>query len=155
MKAKNLVTSFLIGSLAVAGVAGTAQVSAHGFGGDKSAFTEKFSQRFNLNPDEVKTFFAEQHEARKAEMEKGQAERLDQAVADGKITEDQKNAIIQKHEEIKQRMEAIKELPEDERKDAVKALHEEMKTWSEANGIPMLKKGMGKGKMNHFKKFNR
>lgn len=62
-------------------------------------------------------------------------ERLNQAVADGTITEEQKAAITAKLEEMHTRLKALKDLPKEQWRDAFKHIHEEMQTWSKDNGI--------------------
>lgn len=80
-----------------------------------SDFAHALASRFNLNVDEVTAFLDEQHAQHKQElfedMEDRLTDRLDQAVADGKLTAEQKASILAKHEE--------------------------MKTWADAQGIDM------------------
>lgn len=99
-----------------------------------SDFAQALATRFNLNVDEVKTFLDEQHAEHKQDI---LSERLDQAVADGKITAEQKAAIIAKHDEMRAEMEALKNLPEEERREAMKTHHDEMKSWAESQGLDM------------------
>jgi hypothetical protein len=85
-------------------------------------------------------------------------ERLTQAVADGKITEEQKEKILDKHEEMQAKMESLKDLEPEERKAQMQTLHEELKKWAEENNIDFpffgMKLGFGRGfKMGyHFGK---
>lgn len=104
-------------------------------------FAQALATRFNLNVDEVKTFLDEQHAEHKQDMlidmEARLNERLDQAVADGKITAEQKAAIVAKHDEVMSKMEALKDASQEERHEAMKTLHEELKTWAESQGFDM------------------
>jgi hypothetical protein len=62
-------------------------------------------------------------------------------VADGKITEDQKDKILVKMEELesqrKENLEKFKSMSEDERHEAMKSEMESLKTWADENDIPM------------------
>ena len=66
---------------------------------------EVISQKFNLDKGKVETVVNEyqtQHRQQiQAAMQKEQSERLTQLVNDGKITEEQKQAIIKKREELR------------------------------------------------------
>ena len=63
-------------------------------------------------------------------------ERLDQAVTDGKITAEQKDLIIAKGKEMKQKMEEIRNLSSDtERKTAMEQLRTDTEKWLSDNKI--------------------
>lgn len=102
---------------------------------------EKLSSKFNLNKDEVKTVFNEVRSQRQQERQKEmQAQfetRLNQAVKDGKITEEQKAKIIAKHQELQKER---------------GSKHDEMEAWAKKNGINLEwmnqfqgPRGMGRG----------
>ncbi len=71
----------------------------------------------------------------------------------GKITEDQKNLILAKHEEMKNSKENWENLSPEERKEQGIAMKEDLKTWAEENGIDMkdLFLGYNKGHRGGFK----
>jgi len=71
---------------------------------------ERLAERFNLNEEDVQEVFNEVHEERQAEMHARFEERLSDAVAEGKITEEQKALIETKHEEIEGRMSNLRNL---------------------------------------------
>jgi len=87
---------------------------------------QKLIDRFNLNGDEVKQVFDEHRQERQQQMRAGLEERLGQAVSDGKITQEQKEAFLAKKEEL------MAECGE-----AGKQHQQEMRTWAEENGIDM------------------
>ena len=62
---------------------------------------QKLAQRFNLNEDDVKAVFDEAKQEKKAKMQASFDDFLNQAVKDGKITEDQKQKILEKREGLK------------------------------------------------------
>lgn len=62
--------------------------------------------------------------------------RLDKLVKEGKITEQQKEAITNKLKENAQKRKEIHEIKDmDQRKEAIKQLHEDMKKWLQDQGI--------------------
>lgn len=96
---------------------------------------QKLAERFNLNENDVKKVFDEerqQHqEDRKAQLEEG----LDKAVADGVITEEQKQLLLDREQNMQQVREQNRE---------------EMDSWFQDNGIDQNKLSsyigfMGKG----------
>lgn len=62
-------------------------------------------------------------------------DRLSKLVEDGKINEEQKQKIMDKHEEMQAKMDEWKDLSPEDRQEKMKAFHEEMKTWAQENGI--------------------
>jgi hypothetical protein len=113
-------TILTLGLAALIGVGtlGVKAVSAQD--GGYPPFVQSLAEKFGLNQDEVKTFFDEQMEVRHNQMMQAKEERLDQAVADGVITEEQKQALLNKWEELRQKHEAERE---------------ELQAWFEENGI--------------------
>ena len=65
----------------------------------------KLVERFGLNEDEVKSVFDEARQEHQVQMQAKFGEKLDEAVKNGELTEDQKQAILKKHEEMKAKRE--------------------------------------------------
>lgn len=115
---------------------------------------EKLAEKFGLNRDEVLDVFEEHRDDRKAEMFANFSERLDDLVAEGKITSEQKEKILDKHEEVQTKMESLKDLDPQERKAQMQAFHEELKKWAEENNIDfpfMVFRSIGPGFKHGFK----
>jgi hypothetical protein len=101
-----------LGTLLLAGVYGVSKVDADEANG-LPPVAEKLVERFNLNEDEVEGVFDEalqehqqqMQEQRRAEME----ERLDEAVNDGVITSDQKQALLDKQAEMQERQQQLQD----------------------------------------------
>ncbi|MBU2545022.1 hypothetical protein KKC65_01005 [Patescibacteria group bacterium] len=131
MKKYLLLSGLAICALLITGVV-YAQVN-----NSNNPFIEKLAERFNLNIDEVQEFFNENKprfggdKPEFAGSEKG----LDNLVEQGKITEDQKELIIEKHETIKETMNGLKDLSLKEMQEKMRGLGEEMNQWAEENGI--------------------
>jgi len=136
--------------LAIAGI--TSAVTLASLAGASSAFAQtssqsganglvdKIAQKFSLNKDDVKAVFDEEHAQTKAEHQKAEEQRLDQAVTNGKITAAQKDKILAKRAELKAEMEANKDSLKDktpaERKAAMDAKKAEIEKWATENDIP-------------------
>ena len=110
---------------------------------------QALAERFNLDPNDVKEVFDEQHEVRKEEMLKSKEERLDGAVEAGKLTGEQKDELLEKQEEMNAKMAELKDLPPEERFEAMKEIKEDFQTWLEESEIDIkgVYGGFGKG---HF-----
>jgi len=116
---------------------GTAKAYAQGGPNNHSTIIEKLVDRFGLNKEEVETVF---EEVRQERQQQGQArfeERLSQAVEEGKITEEQKQAVIDKKAEMQADCQQLKDLSPEERKETMENHHQEMKTWVEEQGIDL------------------
>jgi hypothetical protein len=105
------------------------------------SLVQKVADKFNLNQDEVQAVFDEAHKERHAEMEAKFEEQLSQYVSEGKITEEQKQLILQKHEEMKANRETNKEtfrnLSDEERRTQMEQKRAELEAWAEENGIDL------------------
>ncbi len=94
---------------------------------------------------ETVAVFDEVHQERQQERQAQMTERLDEAVADGVITRDQKQALLDKHAEMREKHEQLRE---------------EMHQWREESGIDFEAlapykggcggRGFGPGRMRGF-----
>jgi hypothetical protein len=118
-----------------------------------ASLVQKIADKFNLNKSDVQAVFDEHYQEQRAKMEAKFADRLDQLVNDGKITEAQKQLIIAKHKELeasRQSMfESMKDKTPEERKTAMEAERKALEDWAKQNNIDlkyvMPGHGMGKG----------
>lgn len=152
---KILLTAAAVSIIGVGSLASVAQAQ-----GDGDNLVDKISQRFNVDKNEVQKVFDEERESRQADRQKGYEEMLNQAVKDGKLTQEQKEKVLTKHNEMKKEMEQNRDemmnKSESERDQLRDQRHEEMgkkrtelEQWEKDNGIPsgylMLHKGEGHG----------
>jgi hypothetical protein len=133
--------SFTAGLAVAAVVAGSSLFafshSAFAQSNGSDSLASKIAAKFNLSESEVQAVIDEERQARHIEHEKRLEDRLTQAVSDGKITSEQKDAIIAKLAEVKPRMDALKDETDDSaRHDGMKAIHDELTQWAEDNDIP-------------------
>lgn len=101
-----------------------------------TSLIDRITERFSLNRDDVQAVFDEFHEERQAEHQQKMEEHLQTAVDAGKITAEQRDLILQKMQEVQAQRESFKDLEPEARQEAMKNLHEELKTWAEENNIP-------------------
>lgn len=96
---------------------------------------QRLINHFNLNETEVQAVIDEEQADHHAHMQQNFEERLSQLVTNGKITEEQKQAIIQKHEEIAAQMQDLQGLGREEHREQTHQNHEQHKAWLEEQGI--------------------
>lgn len=132
-------------ALAVGGAILMTPQSAHAQTTDTNPFTsliQRIAQKFNLKEEDVKTVFESHREERQKEMQQKYLDRLTQAVKDGKITEAQKQLLIQKHDELKAKHEQNRANRQTE--------FDALKKWASDNNIDLqylmpFGKGPGRG----------
>jgi hypothetical protein len=111
---------------------------------------QKLVERFGLNEEEVKAVFDEVREEHRAEMQSRFGERFNEAVESGDLTEEQKQLILAKHEELRAEREANREsfqnMTWEERREVMEAQRAELESWAEENGVDpkYLFGGLGK-----------
>jgi hypothetical protein len=105
--------------------------------GEYPPLVERFAERFNLDPDEIMDFMEELKEEKAAEMEAKFEEKLDELVEDGDITSDQKQAILDKKEEMKSFKESLEDMTVADAREAFKDQKEELKDWAEENDLEL------------------
>ena len=102
---------------------------------------ERIIEKFGLKKDDVQKVVDEFRTEKQAEMKKLQEERLNEAVTNGTITEEQKQLILKKHEEIQAEREKNKETWQNMTQEERQAEHEkrqaEMKAWADENDIDL------------------
>ena len=128
--------------VAVAGLVATGGMSAMAQVDDSGTtrfdeIVQRLVDRFNLNRDDVVAVFEGLAEEHQAEHQAEVDARLETQVEKGNLTEDQKNALIAKRDELRAQFEADKEafkdMTSDERKAFLAEREAELKAWAEAN----------------------
>lgn len=131
-----------IGSLATANIVG-AESGTTSTDNPQSSLIEKIASTFNIDKSKLQTLFDEDREARQAEREAEQAERLQTLVDDGTITSAQKTAIEKKIAEMKSEREAnrdaMKDLTDEERKTKMDEERAALEAWAKEQGLDLSK----------------
>lgn len=121
---------------------------------------QRLAERFNLNQDEVAEVFEEERAEHHALMLQSFEDRLSGAVGDGKISEEQKQAILDKHEEMQAKMEELRSqnLTREQMHEQMRAYHQELRAWADEEGIEMpfmtFKFGGHGDRMKYIEKLN-
>lgn len=138
---KKLLTLGVLGAVGVSSVAFAGLADAQSSTNRQDSLVDKISSKFNLNKDEVRKVFDEEHAQRKIDHDKKFAERLDQLVKDGKITAEQKSKIEAKFKEIHEQREKSRSknqnLSHKERHEKMKTQRDELEKWAKDNGIDL------------------
>ena len=138
MNKKVLIPAIVLGLAVSAGAGWAATKAANGLGNGNMA--QSLSEKLGVDESQVSTALDSIREEHRAERQQQISSNLDQAVADGAITAEQKDALQKKQTEMQQ---------DRQQKRA------EMQQWMEDNGIDQTKlrqylgKGMGSGGMRH------
>lgn len=111
--------------------------------GEYPDLIKNLAAKFNADPAEVEQVFEDTHDQMISS-------RLDEAVADGEISAEQKALILNKMDEVQAKIEEInnQEMTATERRDALESLHDELRDWADENDIPLMflmgnRRGMG------------
>lgn len=140
---KKLVAVAVATTLGLTGLAGVSMASAQSAG--PADLVDTISTKFNLNKAEVQAIFDDHRQARHAEREQAYQDRLATAVSEGKLTQEQADKLLAKHEEKQTLMQNLQGKSHDERHKAMEGQHEELEQWAEDNGIPEEYLFMGSG----------
>ena len=92
--------------------------------------------RFNLNVADVQQVFDQQKSQMDVQHQQMEANRIQQLVTDGKLTQDQADKIVAKRKEIQTFMETLKDKTQADRDAAIKSEMGSLKTWATDNNIP-------------------
>lgn len=101
--------------------------------GEYPDIIKNLAAKFNADPAEVEQVFEDTHDQMISS-------RLDKAVADGRITAEQKTLILNKMDEVQAKMDEInnQEMTATERRDALESLHDELRDWADENDISLM-----------------
>lgn len=101
------------------------------------ALVQALANKFNVSTDAVQEVFDQQREAMQQGREQHEAEFLARAIADGKLTQEQADALQAKRKEVKALMTSTKDLTSEEARAEIKAKMGEWRAWTEEQGIDL------------------
>lgn len=141
---KPLLIAGVVGGVGLAGLSAggmaSAATNAQEDDNPASSLISRLATTFNLDEAKVEEVFEAERTEREAEHKQQLDTTLSQAVKDGKLTEAQKSAILQKRDELKnereQNREAMQDKSDEERKAAMESRRTELQQWAESEGIP-------------------
>lgn len=126
----------------------TPQVDAFG-GVNHDTFVSELAQRLGVSQQDVSSAMDEIHSEHQQEMATQFNDRLDEAVANGELTSQQKDLILQKHDEMveqHQNREEWQNLEPQERQEQMQTKRDELEDWAQENNIDMSYFGPGEGR---------
>ncbi len=114
------------------------------------------AEKFNLNVSDVQQVFddnrATMQAERQTEMQQNFTDQLNQAITDGKLTQEQADKITAKKAELQSEKQNLQNGKPEENRETAKAHMDELKQWAEDNNIPLeyfQLGGFGGIKMGH------
>jgi molecular chaperone DnaK (HSP70) len=109
---------------------------------------QRLVEKFKLDENEVRSVFDQDREEHRTQMQARFSENLDQAVSEGKISAEQKEAILKKHEEMQAENESLRDLAPEERREKMQEKRSELENWAQENGLEVsdfFGLGLGRG----------
>lgn len=130
---KTYIVAALALAITSAGLLGVTRIQAQEVD-PHTSLIQKIATKFGLKIEDVQGVFSEHKTEMQNQMMARFEAKLTQLVTDGKITEAQKQLIINKHKEMQTAMQ--NKTPE-ERKTEMKNKKAELETWAKQNGIDL------------------
>lgn len=100
---------------------------------------QKLVERFGLNEAEVKAVFDKEQEEQQKQRQNRYQEKLSQLVQNGNLSEEQKQLILKKHEELQAEWQTnasrLHGLTPEEKRTAMEQKRTELENWAKENGI--------------------
>lgn len=94
------------------------------------------AQRFNLNPSDVQQVIDQQKSKMETQLQQNFTDRINQAVQNGKLTQDQANKIIAEQATIKTQLDALKGKTGTDLKNGIQQIRQSVQQWAKDNNIP-------------------
>lgn len=109
MSKKVIIPTLTLLSFMAVGLLGSQVIKADDTDPASSPVVARLAETFNLDESEVQAVFEAVRDEKRDEMEKRREQRLSDAVTDGVITEEQKQAILDRQETMQQEREQNRE----------------------------------------------
>lgn len=140
---KYLAAAAVAGTVGLAGLSTAGIVAAQSGSGDNdgpmSGLVTALAEKFNLDQTEVQQVFDDERTARQAERETEVSEKLAELVSEGKLTQEQSDAISEKRTELQAEREEARDneesLTREERQERRAAHRDDLETWASENDI--------------------
>jgi len=118
-----------------AGGYGVAQVSAASAPSTGQTLAQRIASSFGLDQSKVQGVIDQYRGDKQAQAETKYEAMLSQAVTDGKITGDQKTAILAEHNKLMGELQAAAGKTGTDRRTAIQQARTEAETWAKQNGV--------------------
>lgn len=134
-----LAAAALVGITGLGAVSAAASAHDAPDGREHPTIVKRMAETFNLDEDKVHEVLMQEHQARHEQRQEKLKDRLDQAVKDGKITEEQKTKLLGKMDQLREDRKADKREHAADRRQHM----EKLKQWAQDNGIDLESLGLG------------
>lgn len=133
---KIIIPSIVIAIVMIVGLIGLNNSRAQNTN-DYPVVVQNLVDQFDLDTNVVDEVIAETRDEKHNLVQGKHEEKLNQAVIDGLITEEQKSAILAMKSEFFNKHSELSSLSFEERREAKSELKEKFNTWAEENGIDL------------------
>lgn len=120
---------------------GSSRIYAESYDSSEVTIIQKIAQRFGVSESDVQAVFDEMHKERQEHMQVQMADRLTKLVTEGTITEQQKQLLLAKQEELQTsrivNREAMKSMTPEQRKEEMNKQKQELEAWAAEHGIDL------------------
>jgi flagellar motility protein MotE (MotC chaperone) len=100
-----------------------------------SPIAQKIAEQLDIDAEEAEEVYDEEKDERRAESFAYFADRLDNLVDEGEITEVQREDLLDKHEEIQDALEEYQYLSTKEKREKLEAIHGDFANWLKEQDI--------------------
>lgn len=143
---KRMVIPMAALAVVAAGFVGLSKASAAA-DSTKKSLAQDIADTFHLDKSKVQAVF-DQHKAdRQADHEARYEDRLSRAVSDGKLTAEQKSALMTEHQALRTKLDAAMQTTGDDRHTALEAVRAEAQQWAKDHNLDAKWLMMGAGGM--------
>jgi hydroxymethylpyrimidine pyrophosphatase-like HAD family hydrolase len=122
-------------------VLGSSRIYAESYNGGEVTIIQKIAQRFGVSESDVQAVFDEMHKDRQDQMKVQMENSLNTLVTEGKITEEQKQAILVKQTELQEsrdaKRETMKDMTPEQRKEQMDKQKQALEAWAAEHGIDL------------------
>lgn len=150
IKNKLLISTAAI-TIAVASFFGATSALAQNNNGQHQSLIAELAQKLGIDQSKVQTAFDQIRQDRQSQVSQRYEDMLSQAVQNGKITDSQKQLILEKHKEfLDKRQTNWQNLTPQQRRDELKRERQDITDWAKQNNIDPIYL-WGKRGVRHFK----
>jgi hypothetical protein len=135
---KVLSASLAAGVIGLTGAAGVAMAATDTSSTTYPPIVQKIADKFHLKPADVQQVFKDDRAAHEKEMQTKLNDKLEQAVKDGKLTEDQKTKLIAELDKLHTERQADRQADRAERRADRQDFKTTLDQWAKDNGITNL-----------------
>lgn len=146
---KPMAISGAIVAAGLSGLVGAHVVSAaNDTSNGQQNLVDKIASTFNLNKSDVQKLFDEDRQQHEADRQQKFEDRVNQAVKDGKLSQELADQLIAKQKELATYRDSLRDKTPEEERQLMKTKMDELRTWMKDNNISMsLGIGMQMGHM--------